>query len=74
MSWLTNGLGGRLSAAHWRRYLYVAVTGATAKRSLYFLSSSPATYTAAPFSAHLLAVCVWTSAQPDQQADDWRLK
>lgn len=43
VSWLTSGLGGRLSAAHWRRYLYVAVTGATAKRSLYFFSSSPAT-------------------------------
>ena len=43
MSWLTKGFGGRLSAAHWRRYLYVAVTGATANRSLYFFSSSPDT-------------------------------
>lgn len=43
VSWLTRGLGGRLSAAHWRRYLYVAVTGATANRSLYFFSSRPAT-------------------------------
>ena len=45
VSWLISGLGGRLSAAHRRRYLYVAVTGATAKRSLYFFSSSPATCT-----------------------------
>ena len=43
VSWLTRGLGGRLSAAHCRRYLYVAVTGATANRSLYFFSSSPDT-------------------------------
>ncbi len=43
VSWLTRGLGGRLSAAHCRRYLYVAVTGATANLSLYFFSSSPDT-------------------------------
>lgn len=54
VSWLTRGFGGKLSAAHWRRYLYVAVTGATANRSLYFLSSSPDTCKGITFIEALL--------------------
>jgi hypothetical protein len=56
VSWLMSGLGGKLSCAHWRRYRYVAVRGATAKRSLYFFSSNPATCRQSGVSPQTVAV------------------